>query len=403
MNVLLVLTYYQPHVSGLTIYVQRLATALAQRGHQVTVLTSRYDPALPAEEVIDGVRVVRTPVWFRVSKGVIMPTFPVLAWRLIRQNDVVSIHLPQFEASLLGLLARLAGRPVVLTYHCDLQLPKGWFNRVVDRVVFVSNYLAGQMAEAAVAYTQDFAEHSHFLSRFLKKVHVIPPPVIMEAPDPAAVAAFRAKHDLEDRPVVGMAARLATEKGVEVLIEAMPRLLEAFPRLKVLFAGQYEDVMGEDAYYQRLMPLIERLGPEHWEFLGVLEQQEMSPFFSACDVLVVPSLNSTESFGLVQVEAMLCGTPSIASNLPGVRQPPQMTGMGEVVPIGDPGALAESIIRIVGNQGDYARPRHLIEDTFSLERTVGRYEALFEALVTGEAGDGQSVGTQSAQSLGRDA
>jgi glycosyltransferase involved in cell wall biosynthesis len=390
-KVLFVLTYYHPHVSGLTIYVKRLATALAQRGHQVTVLTSRYDQALPGEEVIDGVRVVRVPVLFRVSKGVIMPRFPLLAWHLIRQHEVVSVHLPQFEASLLGLLGRLAGRPVVLTYHCDLQLPQGWFNRVVDKVVFVSNYLTGHLAQAAVAYTQDFAQHSHFLSRFLHKVRVIPPPVIMPAPDPGAVEAFRAEHDLADRPVVGMAARLATEKGVEVLIEAMPRLLAAFPRLKVLFAGQYEDVMGEEAYYRRLMPLIQELGAEHWEFLGVLEQRQMPAFFAACDVLVVPSLNSTESFGLVQVEAMLCGTPSIASNLPGVRQPPRMTGMGEVTPIGDSDGLAEAIIRVIRNPGDYARPRRQIQDTFSLERTVSGYEALFEALMSGQAQASQTA------------
>jgi glycosyltransferase involved in cell wall biosynthesis len=388
------LTYYQPHVSGLTIYVQRLATSLARHGHQVTVLTSRYDATSPAEETVDGVRIVRAPVLFRVSKGVIMPTFPLLAWRLIRQHDIISVHLPQFEASLVSLLGRLGGRPVVLTYHCDLQLPQGWFNRVVDRVVFVSNYLAGHLAQAAVAYTEDFAEHSHFLSRFLNKVHVVPPPVIMPLPDPAMVEAFRSRYDLADRPVVGMAARLATEKGVEVLIEAMPRLLEAMPRLKVLFAGQYKDVMGEEVYYRRLMPMIERLGPEHWQFLGVLSQEEMAPFFTACDVLVVPSLNSTESFGLVQVEAMLCGTPSIASNLPGVRQPPRMTGMGEVVQIGDSDALAESIIRIVQHPDDFARPRRFIEDTFSLERTVTGYEALFRALLAGEAWDGQPVEAQ---------
>jgi glycosyltransferase involved in cell wall biosynthesis len=401
-NVLLVLTYYHPHVSGLTIYVQRLATALAGRGHQVTVLTSRYDPALPAEEAIDGVRVVRAPVWFRVSKGVIMPAYPLLAWRLIRQNDVVSVHLPQFEASLLGLLGRLAGRPVVLTYHCDLQLPRGWFNRLVDRIVFVSNYLAGQLAQAAVAYTEDFAEHSHFLSRFLDKVYVIPPPVIMPAPDPAAGEAFRVDHDLEGRPVVGMAARLATEKGVEVLIEAMPSLLATFPRLKVLFAGQYEDVMGEEAYYQRLMPLIERLGQEHWEFLGVLTQGQMPAFFAACDVLVVPSLNSTESFGLVQVEAMLCGTPSIASNLPGVRQPPRMTGMGEVVPIGDADALTESITRVIQRLDEYHRPRSLIEDFFSLDKTVSGYEVLFSKLVAGRVKDGQTVAARETRSLTRE-
>jgi glycosyltransferase involved in cell wall biosynthesis len=358
----------------------------------VTVLTSRYDRALPAEETIDGVHVVRVPVMFRVSKGVIMPAFPLLAWQLIRQHDVVSVHLPQFEASLLGLLGRLAGRPVVLTYHCDLQLPRGWFNRIVDKVVFVSNYLAGHLAQAAVAYTQDYAEHSHFLSRFLSKVRVIPPPVIMPAPDPATVEVFRARHDLAGRPVVGMAAtRLAAEKGVEVLVEAVPRLLQALPDVKILFAGQYKNVIGEADVYERLMPKIEALGPEHWKFLGVLTQAQMPAFFAACDVLVVPSLNSTESFGLVQVEAMLCGTPAIASSLPGVRQPPKMTGMGEVVPIGDSQALAQAIIRIIQQPGDYHRSRRFIEDIFSLERTVSSYEALFKALLAGETLDARPV------------
>jgi len=391
-KVLLVLTYYHPHVSGLTIYVQRLATDLARRGHRVTVLTSNYDPALPAEEVIDGVHVVRAPVLFRISKGVIMPTFPLLAWRYIRQHDILSVHLPQFEAGLLGLLGRLARRPLVLTYHCDLELPKGRFNRVVDKVVFASNYLAGRLAQAAVACTQDFAQHSHFLSRFLDKVHVIPPPVIMPVPDPVSVEAFCAQHDLANRQVVGMAAtRLATEKGVEVLVEAVPRLLQAYPRLKVLFAGQYEYVMGEEAYYRRLMPMIDQLGPEQWEFLGILTQAQMPAFFAACNVLVVPSLNSTESFGLVQVEAMLCGTPSIASNLPGVRQPPLVTGMGEVTKIGDSEALAEAIIRIIQDPNHYARPRQVIEDTFSLERTVTGYEVLFEKLISGSSRISQPV------------
>jgi glycosyltransferase involved in cell wall biosynthesis len=290
----------------------------------------------------------------------------------------------------LGLLGRLRGRPVVLTYHCDLQLPRGWFNRVVDQVVFASNLLAGYLAQAAVAYTQDFADHSRFLSRFLSKVQVIPPPVSMPLPDPAAVEAFRAEHDLVDRSVVGMAARLATEKGVEVLVEAMPRLLAALPRLKVLFAGQYEDVLGEEAYYRRLMPMVEGLGPEHWEFLGGLSQEQMPAFFAACNVLVVPSLNSTESFGLVQVEAMLCGTPSIASDLPGVRQPPRMTGMGEVVPIADAVALADAILRVIRHPADYQRPRRLVEETFSLERTLHGYEVLFEALVA-QGGVGQAL------------
>src|SRR5262249_27368819 len=70
MRVLLSLTYYRPYVSGLTIYVERLGRALAERGHYVTVLTSQYEGSLPREELLDGVHVVRVPVAARISKGV---------------------------------------------------------------------------------------------------------------------------------------------------------------------------------------------------------------------------------------------------------------------------------------------------------------------------------------------
>jgi glycosyltransferase involved in cell wall biosynthesis len=66
-----------------------------------------------------------------------------------------------------------------------------------------------------------------------------------------------------------------------------------------------------------------------------------------------------------------------------------MTGMGEVTPIGDSGALGEAIARVLRDPGDYGRPRRLVEETFSLERTVSGYEELFQALVAGEARDGQ--------------
>jgi glycosyltransferase involved in cell wall biosynthesis len=108
--------------------------------------------------------------------------------------------------------------------------------------------------------------------------------------------------------------------------------------------------------------------------------QEIGNFFGACDVLTVPSINSTESFGLVQIEAMLSGCPVVASDLPGVREPIRMTGMGEVVPIKDACALADGIVRVLQNRAAYIRARAEIEKMFSLERTVQAYESLFESL-----------------------
>ncbi len=380
MKILLALTYYRPHTSGLTIYAERLARALAERGHSVTVLTSQYDKSLPRTEQLHGVEVVRVPVALRISKGVIMPTFGVVAWQMVRRHDVVSLHLPQFDASGLAGRGRVLNKPVVLTYHCDLHLPPGLFSRVVDRVVFASNVLAAKFADRIVAYTQDYATHSPFLSRYLSKVEVISPPVHIATPSAAEVDAFRAKWNSDGQRVIGFAARLATEKGIEVLLDALPRILQQHPNTRVLFAGPHHNVLGEEAYARRVLPLIEQQAA-HWSFVGTLNPQEMAAFFANCDVTVLPSLNSTESFGLVQVEGMLCGAPSIASALPGVRQPVMMTGMGEVVPIGDSAALAEAVIRVLNDRARYVRPRSDIEALFSTERTAEHYERLFEELL----------------------
>jgi glycosyltransferase involved in cell wall biosynthesis len=380
MRILFVLTYYRPHVSGLTIYVERLARELARRGHTATVLTSQYEKQLPREEVADGVRVVRVPVLLRVSKGVIMPSFGFMATRLVRQHDVISLHLPQFDAAGVALRGQLTKKPTTLTYHCDLQLPPGLFNPAVNQVVHVMNNLAGRLADTIVAYTQDFADHSPFLSRFAEKVRVIPPPVEVPTAAPEVVHAFAQELNLNSQKVIGFVARLATEKGVEILLRALPRVIEVYPKTRVLFAGQFENVLGEEAYARRLEPLL-RQNAEHWDFLGVLSPTELAAFYPNCDLVVLPSLNSTESFGLVQVEAMLCGTPSIASNLPGVRQPVIQTGMGKVVPIGDADRLAEAIIEVLDDRPSYVRPRQEIAEHFSTALTADAYESLFEELL----------------------
>src|SRR5512139_3946662 len=109
MKILTVLTYYRPHTSGLTIYAERLARAFAKRGHEVTVLTMQYEPSLPSEETLDGVRIIRVPVMARVSKGVIAPTIGWVATRLVANHDVVQLHLPQFDAPGIAGRARLFG------------------------------------------------------------------------------------------------------------------------------------------------------------------------------------------------------------------------------------------------------------------------------------------------------
>ena len=383
MKILTVLTYYRPHTSGLTIYAERLARAFAKRGHQVTVMTTQFDPSLPREETMDGVKVIRIPVAARVSKGVLAPTFGWVATKLVAQHDVVQLHLPQFDAPGVAFRGRLFGKPAVLTYHCDLLLPPGFFNRIVNTVVDFQNNMAGILSNHIVTYTQDYADNSPYLSNYASKLTPILPPVELPDPLPGAVDAFAKTHHIDERkPVIGMAARFAAEKGVEVLLDAMPAILKKFPRAQVLFAGTYQDVMGEQAYSARLMPRIREYEVQgHWTFLGNLDPVQMAAFYPNLDVLTVPSLNSTEAFGLVQIEAMMNGVPCVPSALPGVRQPVSMHGMGRVAKIGDPASLAESILEILSEPKKFLGDIESIKKSYDPDSIAQEYEKLFERLM----------------------
>jgi glycosyltransferase involved in cell wall biosynthesis len=380
MRILTCLTYYRPHYSGLTIYAERLARALVERGHQVTVLTSRYDPHLPARESRDGVQVIRPRVWMRVSKGVLMPGMFYWAWVNIRRADIVHLHLPQLDAAYIALICRLLNKPIVLTYHCDLLLPRGFIHSIANQVSHLANHISMGIANQVVVNTMDYAEASNMLRRYLPKIRAIPTPVELVSPTPADVEGLRLKAHLEPgQRIIGMVARLAAEKGVEYLVQAMPEIIQKFPTARVLHVGQYENVLGEEEYAARLKPMIQALG-EHWTFLGILPAAELSAFYRQCEVTVLPSTNSTESFGIVQVESMASGTPVVASDLPGVRQPVMMTGVGRVVPPADAHALAEAIMDVLDHPTQFTGDADDVIKRFSSQRIAEEYEAVFQEL-----------------------
>lgn len=382
MHVFIGLTYYRPYFSGLTIYAERLARALVRRGHRVTVLTARFDKDLLAREICEGVQVIRSDVLLRISKGVIMPALPRQAWQIASQADVVNLHAPQLDAALLALISRLKRKPVVLTYHCDLHLPSGLVHNAANLASNFVNHISARLANAIVTNTRDYAESSPFLQAYLEKVHPILPPVELAQVSEADIRDFRVKAGIQpEQRIIGMAARLASEKGVEFLVQALPAVLEKHPHARVLFVGQHENVLGEQDYAHKLAPLIQELG-EHWTFMGILTEQELAAFFMEAELTVLPSINRTESFGMVQVEAMSCGTPVIASNLPGVRVPVMMTGMGRIVPPRDPASLAQAIIDILDHRDSFRQEPYSIAERFSPQAVALQYEQLFEELLS---------------------
>ncbi len=115
--------------------------------------------------------------------------------------------------------------------------------------------------------------------------------------------------------------------------------------------------------------------------LGFLAEADISDFYASLDAFALPSVNPFEAFGIVQVEAMMCGVPVLASNLPGVRVPVQETGFGVIAEVRDVEGIRSGLVKLRDRSWNRAQGAERARATFSLQAVVDAYEAVFRAAI----------------------
>jgi glycosyltransferase involved in cell wall biosynthesis len=348
MKVLICTPYYLPNVSGITSYIKVLSEELAKDGFDIEILTSRHDPKTPSSEVVNGVKISRIWSPIKIGKGLISPIFPIISIRKIMAADVVNCHLPQLESGWLSFWGRLLGKKVILSHHTDLSFWSGLINKLIDSVVHINHLLAAFFADRIISYTKDYADHSYFLRNFPKKTINIYPPIIFnsETQDRELKKTIEEKTT-QKKYVLGFCGRVAKQKGIEVLVDACKYLDKelGINNYLILLAGPTK-VIGENLVESLKSKYGKRLD-SNFVFLGNIERASLATFYKSLDILVLPSNDALESFGWVQVEAMRCGVPCVATDMPGMRVPVLSTGFGELFEKNNAKALAEKIVKVL--------------------------------------------------------
>ena len=373
-DLVIVLTYYSPYVSGLTNVARDVAEGLAARGYRITVVTSQHDRRLPVEDAVNGVRVVRAPVWTRMGKGAISPLFTRLAIREARTARVVNVHLPMLEA---GVVAWSSSAPVVATYHCDVSLPPGalntWQHMVIDR----SSQMAMRHSTAVIVTSEDYARHSRLWTSIQPAMVAIPPPC---RPCGGGTPTYRDGHGFH----VGFLGRIVEEKGLDYLVAAFRAMDD--PDARLLVGGDFANVAG-GSVVDRLRADID--GDRRIRLLGFIPEEKLPDLYASMDVLALPSVNAFEAFGIVQVVAMRAGVPALVSNLPGVRIPVLETGFGEIVEPRDVAGLHRALVRL--KEGDALPPDGMrrAADLYDIDTVIDVYETLFDKAASGSRNYGR--------------
>lgn len=381
MKILTTLSYYKPHISGLTVCVQRLIDGLSKKDFEFTVLTSQHKKDLSKHEVDKKVKIIRSPVLMTLGKVPIMPRYLPQAIKEIGNNDLVWINLPQAEGLIVAVVAKLFGKKVVTTVHCLPLLPGGWQRFLFQKLFDLFNNFVIRLSDKVVYYTKDYAENTKELLHVPRKSSYILPPV-PEVKERRKKARFAARREegrrRNDILTVGFAGRIAEDKGLEYLLEALSLLKAENKNVDLVIAGNMNAV-GESSYSLKIKNLLKTIRYKV-KFTGEIDPENMFEFYRKINLLVLSSVNRTEAFGIVQAEAMISGIPVVASDLPGVRIPIKLAGEGITVKPGNVKALSKAIWLCLQRDIDRDGLAGKAVFIFNQEKTFSAYAAIFRQM-----------------------
>jgi glycosyltransferase involved in cell wall biosynthesis len=302
-RVLIIGKYYHPFEGGIEANTASVARLLAQT-NDVTALVNCHSQDC-RDEVIDGVKVIRRRVDLNVkSQPVSLGFFKGIK---LSDYDVIHFHAPNPYASMLLWARLLLGRvktPLVITHHMEI------YGRKALRSLSIGFYRwLARHARSVIVTSKKNADISQDLPGGITPT-VIPLGIAADKyriTDETRTAGRAWRRELTgDAPVVGFLGRHARYKGLDILLQALAQL----PGVHALIAGDGP----ERAAAERMtvdLGLTDRV-----RFLGKINDRDKLKMLSSIDVFAFPSTEITEAFGVSQLEAMLCGAPVVATDLP---------------------------------------------------------------------------------------
>jgi rhamnosyl/mannosyltransferase len=364
--------YYYPFQGGVEDNCRYICEALA-KSHKTTLVAFAHDDRHGAES-INGVRVVRCPTQAVVKSQPI--SLGVIRHTLFAKADVIHFHAPNVWSSLF-LLARMKWSrcpgQLVITHHMDMYgrpllrwVARQLYDRLVRRAAFVI-----VTSEKNARISDDLREPCE-----IRAMPLGIEPELYETTDNVRARARQLREQIGGAPLVAFVGRHARYKGLDVLLRALARM------------DDVHAILGGDGPYRAQMEaLATELGlADRVRFVGRVSHEEKLAILVAADLFAFPSTEITEAFGVSQLEAMVMGTPVVASDLPtGVTDVAVDGVTAMLAPPADDAALAATIQRVLNDrplaQSLAAEAQRRVHAIYNNELVARRATVAMEELV----------------------
>ena len=386
---------YPPAPGGAETHVYSISKELRRRGHELKVFTSDLYKEIPFVRLEhygsehEGIPVKRFKT-YSLGGELHYVFFPALIPSLLKEEcDIMHAHsYGYFHVNLSAFIKGLRKIPFVLTphFHPEWSMWGGEkrrrIRRIYDRVI-AKHVL--DSADAIIGVSRHEIELLKTIEFDESKVRIIPNGIEFSRFDPIPDASpFREKFNIDGQMIL-FTGRLATNKGLQILVKAMPDVLKEFPDTTFVLVGE------DQGMKNRLKRIAEDLGVEKkLVFAGhITDENLFLSAYSACDVFVLPS--EYEAFGIVLLEAMACQKPCIGTDVGGIPEVIVDGKSGIIVDYGDVHALANAITELLSDArkrdafGRFGRER--VKEKFTWAKVVEQIEDVYnESLLKKEEG-----------------
>ncbi len=364
---------YYPMIGGIETTITNLSEGLVKKGIDVSVLVCNHHNTLKEEQrIINGVNVTYAPKFLTLYSLPISPTYPHIFHQF--SGDILHVHEPFPLADLsLEMFSELKRKfsSIVVTWHSDIIRQK--FFLPLYRPILVK-FL--KEVDLIMVSNPNLVLNSELLSMYQDKCAVVPIGIEYPILDSAKIHSMANEIRNTYSPFVLFVGRLVYYKGLEYLIDAMRDISDASLV-----------IIGDGPLKRKLMSQVERFSmTSKVFFLPHFSRRELFAYYEACELFVLPSIERSEAYGIVQLEAMACGKPVVCTDLKtGTAFINRHNETGLVVPPRDSKALAEAISLLLSNHelrnrfGENARRR--FNQEFTLENMVTNTITYYEKLL----------------------